>query len=328
MTTDKETWILYQTTNLINGKIYVGVHKLLNTSTSRKYLGSGYALKPAIKKHGRENFTRITLAEFNCADDAYYAEEAMVTQEFVNRPDTYNMKVGGMGGKGLVFTEAHKAKIGAANKGRVKSVETRLKLSASNKGKVLSEEHKAKIGVKSKGNKNMLGKKLSEETKAKISAAGKGRELSEEARARIGEANRVRVLSAESRAKISAANKGNKHTLGRKLTDEHKAKVSAAHRGKIVSEETRAKLSNSLKGVNTGSEHYRSVEIVINGNYYGCVAVAAKVEEVNRQTIMDRVKNTRPRWADWRYATEVEKLQHSKSKVSIGEILDSPTPKN
>jgi group I intron endonuclease len=328
MAIDKETWILYQTTNLVNHKIYVGVHKLLNTSTSRKYLGSGTALKPAIKKHGRENFTRVTLAEFNCAEDAYLAEEVMVTQEFVNRPDTYNMKVGGMGGKGLVFTEAHRAKIGAANKGRVKSVETRLKLSASNKGKVHSEETKAKIGAKNKGNKHMLGKKLSEETKAKISAAGKGRELSEEARARVGEANRTRVLTAESRAKISAANKGNKHALGRKLTDEHKAKVSAAHRGKIVSEETRAKLSNSLKGVNAGAEHCRSISIVINGNYYGCVAIAAKVEKVNRQTIMDRVKNTRLRWVDWRYATEEEKLGHPRSTILTEEILDLSTPKN
>lgn len=56
-----DTWILYKTTNLINSKIYVGVHRLQNTSNSRRYLGSGDALKPAIKKYGRENFTRTTL---------------------------------------------------------------------------------------------------------------------------------------------------------------------------------------------------------------------------------------------------------------------------
>ena len=50
---------IYKTTNLVNGKIYVGKHefskdKRLNSS----YLGSGVALKRAIIKYGKENFNR------------------------------------------------------------------------------------------------------------------------------------------------------------------------------------------------------------------------------------------------------------------------------
>ena len=67
-------WILYSTINNINKNIYVGVHKLSNTSKSKSYLGSGYALGLAIQKYGKENFTRTTLAEFSCAEDAYAAE--------------------------------------------------------------------------------------------------------------------------------------------------------------------------------------------------------------------------------------------------------------
>jgi group I intron endonuclease len=176
-----DTWILYQTTNLINSKIYVGVHKVKNTSKSRTYLGSGDGLRAAIEKYGRKNFTRVTLAEFSCSEDAYLAEEKMVTEEFIKRPDSYNMKIGGMGCKGLTITEAHKAKISAANKGnkysvgRVLSDETRARMSAAAKGnkrcvgRVLSEEAKAKISVAKKGNKYNLGKKHTEETLAKMS---------------------------------------------------------------------------------------------------------------------------------------------------------------
>ena len=48
------TMIVYKTTNLINGKIYVGKYE----GNRENYLGSGYILKKAIKKYGRENFKR------------------------------------------------------------------------------------------------------------------------------------------------------------------------------------------------------------------------------------------------------------------------------
>lgn len=50
--------IIYKTTNLINGKIYVGQHK---TSANDGYLGSGKLITRSIKKYGKENFIRETL---------------------------------------------------------------------------------------------------------------------------------------------------------------------------------------------------------------------------------------------------------------------------
>jgi group I intron endonuclease len=153
METDKETWILYQTTNVCNGKIYVGVHKVQNTSRSRKYLGSGNNIKRAIEKYGRKNFTRVTLAEFSCAKDAYAAEAEMVTEEFVKREDTYNLTMGGVGTvgvKGRPKSEEHKAKIAAAHS----RPETKAKLRAANGGV----------------NHSLYGKHHTEATKAKISA--------------------------------------------------------------------------------------------------------------------------------------------------------------
>lgn len=49
--------IIYKTTNLINGKIYIGQY----SGKRKSYLGSGIILKQAVKKYGKENFKRDTL---------------------------------------------------------------------------------------------------------------------------------------------------------------------------------------------------------------------------------------------------------------------------
>lgn len=59
---------IYKTTNLLNGKIYVGKHEATKFEPS-KYIGSGKILKLAVAKDGIENFknelldTTDTLAE-------------------------------------------------------------------------------------------------------------------------------------------------------------------------------------------------------------------------------------------------------------------------
>lgn len=118
--------------NLVNGKVYVGV----TNGNDPRYLGSGKLLHEAIKKYGREQFKRETIAVFETADDAYAIEEAVVDAEFISRSDTYNIQIGGMGGRngrpaGWKMTDEHKAKISAYHTGRVDSVETRQKNSES-----------------------------------------------------------------------------------------------------------------------------------------------------------------------------------------------------
>ena len=44
--------VIYKTTNLITGKIYVGQ----DSRDNPQYLGSGIILSYAIKKYGKENF--------------------------------------------------------------------------------------------------------------------------------------------------------------------------------------------------------------------------------------------------------------------------------
>lgn len=89
--------ILYETRNSLNGKIYIGVRTLSGTYHDNHYLGSGKLLKAAIKKYGRENFTRKILVK-STPDYCYELESKIVNQDFVDRPDTYNICLGGIGG--------------------------------------------------------------------------------------------------------------------------------------------------------------------------------------------------------------------------------------
>jgi hypothetical protein len=119
------TYILYKTTNLQNGRYYVGVSNGKNAS----YKGSGTALKEALKYYGSENFSKEILETFDSEDEAFAREAEIVNQAFVDDRNTYNIKVGGKGGTGQQKTELHKEKI---RQSVLKSYSKRPKESRSN----------------------------------------------------------------------------------------------------------------------------------------------------------------------------------------------------
>jgi hypothetical protein len=87
---------VYKTTCLVNGKIYIGVHKTRDPDDS--YLGSGKVLCQAVEKHGRDAFTKEVLFLFDTRKEAYEKERELVHEAFVKRADTYNVMVGGVVG--------------------------------------------------------------------------------------------------------------------------------------------------------------------------------------------------------------------------------------
>lgn len=102
-------YIVYKTTNLINGKIYIGVHKM-DINKPDTYIGCGICKKDqkkkinigfpaAVHKYGYENFKREILFVFDCTEDgrqqAYAKEAELVTPEFVKLDTNYNLIPGG-----------------------------------------------------------------------------------------------------------------------------------------------------------------------------------------------------------------------------------------
>tara|TARA_S200002703_G_scaffold159544_1_gene173388 strand:+ start:305 stop:907 length:603 start_codon:yes stop_codon:yes gene_type:complete len=88
--------IVYQITNKVNNKIYIGVHSTNNLNDG--YMGSGHLIKRAIKKYGIENFTREILYYFDSPEQAFSKEKEIVNESFVNQTKNYNICPGGRGG--------------------------------------------------------------------------------------------------------------------------------------------------------------------------------------------------------------------------------------
>lgn len=87
-------YFVYQITNLLNGKIYVGAHK---GEPDDGYMGSGNMIMRAIRKHGVDNFRKDILLECETQEQMYLEEARIVTKEFIKREDTYNLTLGGYG---------------------------------------------------------------------------------------------------------------------------------------------------------------------------------------------------------------------------------------
>lgn len=89
-------YYLYQITNKVNGKIYVGVHKTRRLDDG--YMGSGKVVRAAMEKHGAHNFTKVILEHFEDSKSMYAREAEIVDDAFLARDDVYNLRRGGSGG--------------------------------------------------------------------------------------------------------------------------------------------------------------------------------------------------------------------------------------
>lgn len=190
-------YFFYKTTNKVNGRYYYGVHSTENIDDG--YLGSGRALKAAVKKYGVENFEREILVFCSSERAMYMYEAEVVTQEVVNDPMSYNMALGGDGGS--IHSEEVLKHLSEVNRGERNPMYGKP---GANKGKHFSEETKKKMKESALGKHSgelngMYGKKHSFSSRKRMSefslgqiAWNKGIPCSEETKRKISEKKKGR----------------------------------------------------------------------------------------------------------------------------------------
>lgn len=119
---EKKYNFVYITTNLINGKQYVGEHSTddLNCYSTIKYLGGGKPIfENAVKKYGRENFKREILEFFPTKQEAFDCQEKYINKYNTLIPNGYNISPkGGYGKKDSILNNETKKKIKESNAGK------------------------------------------------------------------------------------------------------------------------------------------------------------------------------------------------------------------
>lgn len=197
--------LIYLLRNTVNGKCYVGQTTASLEHRFGQHISSNNKMPicRALKKYGRESFTKeVIFFAFN-KDALDYAEIALIEEHRASRPHGYNIKGGGSYGK---HHDETKKKLSDASLGKKFSMETRAKIAATRIGKTLSPETKEKV-------LNALrGRVLSQATKDKISASLTGRKRPTEVVEKMSRALRGRKWSAERCAEWSVKMKGKKRS--------------------------------------------------------------------------------------------------------------------
>jgi len=165
-------YLVYQITNVLNGKTYIGCHKTIDKDDG--YMGSGTILRRAIKKHGVENFRKEILFEASSSEEMFTKEKELV----VLGPQSYNLKRGGEGGWDY-------------NNNKRTKEEQRILSSIA--GRVGGKVSGAKAGPKSQLEKfGIFDSKYDRLRSEWAGNAFRGKHHTDEAKAKIGAANSVR----------------------------------------------------------------------------------------------------------------------------------------
>jgi hypothetical protein len=86
-----EKHYVYKIINLKNNKIYIGVRTHPNPEID-EYMGSGTCIQSVIKIEGIEFFKKEIIKTFNTREEAENYESSLLTEEFCNNPETYNIQ--------------------------------------------------------------------------------------------------------------------------------------------------------------------------------------------------------------------------------------------
>lgn len=146
---------LYLTTNIINGRKYLGMKK---GCYDPAYIGSGSVLNRAIRRYGSDNFSLEILGEYTTSNDLKNALEKYTIQfRAKDRNSQYSLAAGGGGAK----SSDERSQIGRrvwdnmddqTKENRSKKIREKVK------GKPKSEAHKKAISDAKKGKPRLWSK--------------------------------------------------------------------------------------------------------------------------------------------------------------------------
>jgi group I intron endonuclease len=198
--------IIYKTTNIINGKQYIGKDK----NNDPYYMGSGSDLKKAIKKYGRSVFTKEIIEHCNSIDHLIERETYWLNYYDVeNNPSFYNKTNKPFGNSGL--SEKTKKKIKQKLKKRKWNPEWGVLSGKARQG----IKHKSHVSGKEHGNYN---KPKSKKHKENMSIARKGTKLTEEWKQAIKN-NRQKCIDVKSKPIIQLDENNNIINEYKSMTD-------------------------------------------------------------------------------------------------------------
>jgi group I intron endonuclease len=130
----KKHHFIYKTTNLLNGKYYVGMHSTSDMKDG--YLGSGTRLRHSIRKYGESNF-KIEILEFlPTREELIKRERELVNEDLIKDSNCLNLKPGGSGG---FVNKEHAKKFHSAG-GKVSG-----KINGPVNGKLNGAKHRKKL---------------------------------------------------------------------------------------------------------------------------------------------------------------------------------------
>lgn len=164
---EKKYHFIYKTTNLLNGKYYIGLHSTNNLEDG--YMGYGRRLRYSINKYGKDNH-KVEILEFcNDRQELYLREEEIVNLNEIAKKECMNLCIGGVSA-GFIDEEHRKKCSKAGNEAFLYKLHNdekfreRISKETSETNKRLIKEGKLKVPTY-----DWTDKKHSEETKKKIS---------------------------------------------------------------------------------------------------------------------------------------------------------------
>jgi len=288
--------IIYKTTNLINGKFYIGKDKYNNLN----YLGSGKILKQAIEKYGENNFSKEILEE--CSNETELNEKEIFWIDKLNACENgYNIAVGGEGGD-TISNHPDRDEI-------CKNHSNWMQENNPMEGKKRSKEHienwKNSVSGEFKGENNPnYGKTHSKKTKKIMSEKRKNwwNNLSdnkkEQISDKISKANtgKESYWKGKTNSKHSKWMQENNPMEGKTHTKDARDKIAKAN-SKPKSEEHKKKISESLKG-NIPSN---AIPVNIENIKYNSLSAASREIGLDIRTIKRRINSDKDKFKDYRY---------------------------